>query len=491
VLVGERVGQRVDLADRLLAAQQPAVHPAGRRLALLDGEPVRGVGRVDVHALRPADPRVEPLGIEEQLPGAAEVERHVARAGTDQRGPGRTHDAVVGLVHAKGDLPADVLLAVLRSPAVNQAAERGEIATGGGRDDPVVQRHQIGRFGPAAGIARTADPVGADVRPALQVVDHPHAVPDSVLGDVRSQQGAPQADHRVLGRTQQPHAGMRRRHVRGVLELAVLSVRVDDLVTLSLADRVVADRGHGVLGQQDGSPLVLAGRLDVGAVTARDEHGRPGRRRLRQVQVGRDVEPWPAFQQDLFHAVALPFQAADDPSVQRRPFRQAADLAQEERAPVRLPGAAGGLALDRLLERFAAAIHLPVEFLFEPQLQLLAGSDAVRGRRENRQVLGGASGRGDEEQEREDRGDGLHDEKLLRGFPVSCGESFQRAADRGLASWKLTPLVSRTVLTSWPGSSWRWCQSCLDPLLLCKARKAIQRGERGEAWIIYPETRRS
>ena len=91
-----------------------------------------------------------------------------------------------------------------------------------------------------------------DVLAALQVVDHAHAVPDAELRDVRAEQRAAEADHRVLGRA---HAAARSGcgtvTCGASSKTRALLRRVEHLIALALPDGVVANRRHAVPRQQD------------------------------------------------------------------------------------------------------------------------------------------------------------------------------------------------------------------------------------------------
>ncbi len=107
------------LDDRLILAQQPSRHPPRRAFALDGVVVVPGVVFQEVDALGESHAGVEPLGVAEGVPGAADVEEVLGR-GTDQHRRRRPHHDAVGMVHAEGQLAEDVLLGVLRrrsSPA--------------------------------------------------------------------------------------------------------------------------------------------------------------------------------------------------------------------------------------------------------------------------------------------------------------------------------------------------------------------------------------
>ena len=92
------------------------------------------------------------------------------------------------MIHAEGDLAVNILLSILRSLPVDQAAESTQVAARSRGHDPVIQRHDIRRVGTAAGDAGAADLVGDDVVARLQVVDGSGGVPDHQTGGVAAEQ---------------------------------------------------------------------------------------------------------------------------------------------------------------------------------------------------------------------------------------------------------------------------------------------------------------
>ena len=336
---------------------------------------MRCIRRDDVHAFRKTETRVKPLRIAKHIHRPGEIERRIPRPRTDERGPRRTHDAVVRLVHAKGDLPEDVLLTVLRTFGVDQLPERRQVATRCRRDDAIIQRHQIRRLRTAARVPRAADLVRDDVRAALQVVDHPHAVPDAKLRHIRTDQRTADAHHCMLRRAHQPHVRMRHRHMRRIIKCLPLLRDVEHLIPLSLADGVVAHRRQAVSRQQDRRTLILPHRLAIMAVSARHQHRRPRSGRLRQIQIPRHMKSWTALKQDLLHAIPLPLQRPHHLRFERHPLRQSANLFEKKRLPFVLPRPHRGLALDHLLKRLAPPVHHPVKLLLQPHFELLIRFD--------------------------------------------------------------------------------------------------------------------
>ena len=96
-----------------------------------------------------------------------------------------------------------------------------------------------------------------------------------------------------------------------VPRIAGLPVRVEALVPLALADRVIAQDGHPVLRQQDASPLIALVGLAVVAVAARQEDARERGLAFGEVKVRRDVVAGAALEDDFLDAVAVALERAD------------------------------------------------------------------------------------------------------------------------------------------------------------------------------------
>lgn len=111
--------------------------------------------------------------------------------------------------------------------------------------------------------------------------------------------------------------------------------QIQHLITFALPDRIVTHRRHAVAREQDAGALVTARSLAVMAMPDRHDHRGPRRRRLREVEIRRDMKPRPAFEDDLFDAIALALQRADQLWIQRRAVWQTADLLQEKCAAIR------------------------------------------------------------------------------------------------------------------------------------------------------------
>ncbi len=81
------------------------------------------IGCGDVEVFGESEARVESFGFAEDFHGSCEVEGDVAGAGANERGFWCAHDAVVGFVHAEGDLAEDVLFAILRAALFDEFFE--------------------------------------------------------------------------------------------------------------------------------------------------------------------------------------------------------------------------------------------------------------------------------------------------------------------------------------------------------------------------------
>ena len=87
--------------------------------------------------------------------------------------------------------------------------------------------------------------------------------------------------------------------------------------------------------EENGSPLILADRFSVMAVSAGHQHSRPGRRRLREVEIPGDMEAGPALEEDFFDSVTLALQRSDDDRIQGSAFGERTDLVQKKTASFR------------------------------------------------------------------------------------------------------------------------------------------------------------
>ena len=276
----------------------------------------------EVNSLAEAEPAVEQLDLAERVPRALDVEE-VLRPHGEQGRPRGPHRHVVGVIQAGGHLAGDVLLGVLRSDRGEEPIQRGDVAGGRGDGDPVVEGHQVRRHRSAARVSRAAQPGRVDLGAAGQVVEGAESVPDPVGRGLTADQDGADARHRVLG-------GDPSRDGR-------LALLVEHLHPLALADRVVAEGGHSVPGEQDADLLVRVAGLAVGRVPARNEHPRERRLAVGQVERRRDVMPGPALEDDPLHAVARILPAADDPRIERRPLRQVPQRLEEELLQFLLP----------------------------------------------------------------------------------------------------------------------------------------------------------
>ena len=82
-------------------------------------------------------------------------------------------------------------------------------------------------------------------------------------------------------------------------------------------------------------PLILLVGLAVVAVAAGEQDAGERRLAVGHVEIGRDVVPRPALEDDLLDAVAVALEGPHDVRVQRRPRGQVAERTEEER-PQRL-----------------------------------------------------------------------------------------------------------------------------------------------------------
>ena len=153
------------------------------------------------------------------------------------------------MVEPKTDLPENVLLGIADFVGREASFETGDRAAWRGAENAIVERHQILRQRAAAGDAGAAEFLRIDLGSALQVVEGPHAVPNAIARRVATDQDRTDADGRVL-------RGRARERFPRV---------VQHLVTLTLPDRVIAQRRDAVARQGRGDPLIAG--LAVGTIT--------------------------------------------------------------------------------------------------------------------------------------------------------------------------------------------------------------------------------
>jgi hypothetical protein len=271
-----------------------------------------GIGFRQIDPLGEAHPRIEPLGLAEAIPRAVNIEE-VLCGGTHERRLGSPCQDVIGMVHSESDLPVDVLLGILWADRLTESPKATQVAARRGACDPLIQRHQIARQSPASGVAGAANSLRVDLFPTLEVVDRSHSVPDSKGSRVAAQQGTAHANQAM----------------RGCASHQRLALSVEQLVTFALFDRIVAERGHAVLGQQDTHPLVDLAGLAVAAVPAGNEHAWVGRLRLGKIEIGRDEMTRLTFEDDVLDSVAVVVGGANDMRAQRRPLGKIAQSFQE------------------------------------------------------------------------------------------------------------------------------------------------------------------
>ena len=119
-----------------------------------------GVVFQDVDALGQPQTRVEPFGMTQTVPGAADIEE-VLRCRTEQDRQRRPHHDPVGVVGTADELAEEVLLGVIGPDRLHQPQRAGEIAARRRRADAIVQGHQIAGLRAAAAITGAADAPGS------------------------------------------------------------------------------------------------------------------------------------------------------------------------------------------------------------------------------------------------------------------------------------------------------------------------------------------
>ena len=96
------------------------------------------------------------FGLPEVVPSTLDVEVVACRT-ANQSGSRSSHENVIGLIHAVGDLPEDILFRILWSDRAYQLTKSGQVASGGGKAHSFVQSHDITSQGAAAGATSTTD----------------------------------------------------------------------------------------------------------------------------------------------------------------------------------------------------------------------------------------------------------------------------------------------------------------------------------------------
>lgn len=160
--------------------------------------------------------------------------------------------------------------------------------------------------------------------------------------------------------------------------------------------------------------------------------------RLGQVEIRGDMQPGLALENDFFDAVALALQGADDLRIQRRAFRQAAELVEQVGAPLGLPGADPRLGLDHFLERRGAPVGLPVEFALQPEFQLFGGGRAIGADLEHAEIFSGEDGGRGEDTREHDRGRGMFHGVKKRGRARPTGGAGRKPGAGGGKTWTPT-----------------------------------------------------
>ena len=167
----------------------------------------------------------------------------------------------------------------------------------------------------AAGIAGDADALGIHLRAAHQIIKRPDAIPNRVAGKALARHQRLHAEHRMFTR--------RRRQPRSA------HIGIEKLNALALSGRVPGQR-HKSFGRETSQHILprfvgLRARL----MAQREEDRRIGSRPLlRNVQISGDVELRLAFENHLLNPEILSFNHPNGSGIQRRPFRQPANIGE-------------------------------------------------------------------------------------------------------------------------------------------------------------------
>ena len=104
-----------------------------------------------------------------------------------------------------------------------------------------------------------------------------------------------------------------------------LTLAIEHLKSLTLADRVVTENGHAVFREQDAGALIAFVRLAVVAMSAGQEHAGKRRFSFGDVKIRRDMMIGPALEDHFLDAIAVPLQRADDARIEWRSLGQVAE----------------------------------------------------------------------------------------------------------------------------------------------------------------------
>ena len=219
-----------------------------------------------------------------------------------------------------------------------------------------------------------------DLRPARQVIESPHAVPDEVARRAPAHEERPDVEKGVLRRAlgERPPRGAHR------------------LVPLPLSDGIEGERRQPVLRQENAGPLVLVGRLRIPVVAHGEEDPRERAPSRGEIEIGRHVMARERLVDDLLDAVAVALQDASDLRVERGPLGKAAQRGEEGLAELLLPllhVTRGPKRLERLQAGLEMGPALGFEVPVEHLPRLVFGLEDLLGPKEREEQAHGFASR--------------------------------------------------------------------------------------------------
>jgi hypothetical protein len=122
---------------------------------------------------------------------------------------------------------------------------------------------------------------------AAEIIECTHAIPDAKRGSIPANQ---------------QRRGTGKRVFRGAGADAGFAFIIENLITFTLADRVVAKHNETVFGQRNTCPLVCLGCLAIGAMPAGKQNARERPLALRHIKRCSNVVSRPTLKNHLLHS---------------------------------------------------------------------------------------------------------------------------------------------------------------------------------------------
>src|SRR5262245_22846757 len=105
------------------------------------------------------------------------------------------------MLHTERQLPRNILFGVLRADCGKQSLERCDVARWRGRQDAIVECHQVSGQCAATRVACAAEPSRIDLGSFRQIVEAANAIPNMVAGGLPTDQKGTDSGERMLGCT--------------------------------------------------------------------------------------------------------------------------------------------------------------------------------------------------------------------------------------------------------------------------------------------------